>query len=170
MKFDANTPRSELTIQGATFTVPEPFAEGHVVNANEAAALNQLVRENLRNNFASRVQKALEEVEGKVESLNVQELQTELDTYASEYEFGVRRSGVRVPSDPVGREAQKIATALVLAGLKSKGLKKDQLPEGKFEELVESTMAREDVRAAAKTRVEATTQLMGLDLGDAAAA
>ena len=45
----------QIIIQGVTFNVPTPYAEGHVLATNEASALNQLLHENLRNNFASKV-------------------------------------------------------------------------------------------------------------------
>ena len=51
MQFDTDTNRVAVTIAGAEFTVPAPFAEGHTLTAGEAAALNQLTRENVRNSL-----------------------------------------------------------------------------------------------------------------------
>lgn len=99
-----------LTIAGANFNVEDdpaiavgtPMTEGHV------AALQQTRRENLRNNFASRVKDAAGEGQLSDEQRNA--LQTELDQYAAQYQFGVKRSGGgRQPADPVEREAVRLA-------------------------------------------------------------
>lgn len=112
-----------IVIQGLDFNVPTPYAAGHVLAENEASALNQLLHENLRNNFASKVKKAKEEAgDGEVDH---GALQAALDEYASTYSFGVRSvSGIAKPSmDPVRREALKLATEAVRAAIKAKGLK-----------------------------------------------
>ena len=54
-----DTKFSEITIQGMGFAVPIVYAEGHPLTANQAAALNQVLAENLRNNFASKVKEAV---------------------------------------------------------------------------------------------------------------
>lgn len=164
MQISDETPRSDITIQGATFAAPEPYTEGHTLSANEAAALNQLLQENLRNNFAGKVKAALEAVGGAVDKLDIEALQTEFDAYAAEYEFGARRSGTRTPVDPVGREAVRLAKKKINEALKAKGIKADQLPEGKYDEYVAAYAAREDVIAAAKTIVESTKSVSGIDL------
>lgn len=165
MQVTDETPRTEITIQGATFVAPEPYAEGHTLTANEAAAMNQLFHENLRNNFAAKVKAALESVGGAVDQLDQDSLQSEFDAYATSYEFGARRAGTRVPADPVGREAVKIARKMIADALKAKGIKKDQLPEGRYDEMLEQLAKREDVVASAKSVVEATKALSGIDLG-----
>lgn len=129
----------EITIQGYTFTAPIRYAEGHVLTANEAGALNQTFHENLRNNFASKVRGKLEELYGakdettgkivvpedaELSEEQFAELQTEFNAYAEQYEFGARRAGGgRQPSDPVRREAENLAKAAVRQALKSKGIK-----------------------------------------------
>lgn len=98
-----------LTIAGANFEVADdpsivvgtPMTEGHV------SALQQTRRENLRNNFASRVKEAVPEG-GSLPDEARQTLQVELDQYAAQYQFGVKRRE-RSPSDPVEREALRLA-------------------------------------------------------------
>ena len=51
---------STITIAGHAFQAPIKYAEGDTLEANEAGALNQTYHENLRNNFAKRVQEALD--------------------------------------------------------------------------------------------------------------
>lgn len=131
-----DTPQSEITIQGITFTAPEPYESGHVLNENEAAAINQLFHENLRNNFASKVKTAIDAASAASIDVDLDTLQKEFDAYAAGYAFGVRKSGVRVPRDPVAREAQRIARASVMKVLKQHKLKLEDLPEGKMEAMV----------------------------------
>lgn len=49
-----------LTIQGMKFEFEDRYAEGYVLNTGEARALNNLLRENLRNNFSSKLRTARE--------------------------------------------------------------------------------------------------------------
>lgn len=114
MKFTTETARATAKIQGETYTVPQPFAEGQTLTTNEAAALNQVLVENVRNNMASQIKKAKDE--GK--DLPTQ---ADVDKYVEEYEFGARRGGA--PADPVEREALEIAKGLVRDALKNKGYK-----------------------------------------------
>lgn len=169
MNITPDTPRAEITIQGATFQAPEPFEEGHQLNENEAAALNQLLHENLRNNFASKVKDALGEVQGKVDDLDMTALQSEFDKYAEGYEFGVRRTGVRVPKDPVQHEAVKIAGALVRKALAKNKIKVAELPEGKFDELVTKYAQMENVQAAARSAADAKAAAAAIALDGVAA-
>lgn len=165
MQITDETPRTEITIQGTTFIAPEPFTEGHTLNANEAAALNQLLHENLRNNFAGKVKAAIEEAGGSVENIDGAALQAEFDEYAKGYEFGIRRSGPRVPLDPVAREAQKIAKGLIAKKLKANKVKLDDLPEGKLEALVAAVLAANPaIIETARARVEANAGLVGLEI------
>jgi proline dehydrogenase len=109
-----------ITIQGHEFEVPAPYAEGHVLTAGEASALNQTYAENLRNNFAKQVKDA-------GESPDLVDLQAKLDAYANEYEFGVRRSGggTRVVVDAITREAINLAKDAIRAKAKSLNKKID---------------------------------------------
>ena len=95
----------QITIAGSVFNVPVRYEEGHELTANEAAALNQTFHENLRNNFAKRVDSRKEN--GELDSDVKEELQSELDSYADEYEFGGPRGGA--VRDPVMSEAMKMA-------------------------------------------------------------
>ena len=123
-----------VLIQGEMFTIAAPYSPGHVLNANEAAALNQLRAENIRNNFAAKMKKALEDNSGALG-------QEALSAYDAVYQFGIRQSG-KVPQDPVEKEAWKLAEAAVIAALKQRGTKLKELPEGKLDELVEQTLEK----------------------------
>lgn len=109
-----------ITIQGAQFEINEPYSEGHECSANEAAALNQLLAENARNNLAKAVSEGL-----KAEKPH-EEIQTLVTNYVAEYEFGVRRGGARIV-DPVQRMAMSIAKESVKKALLEKGYKNKDL-------------------------------------------
>lgn len=81
---------------------------------------------------------------------------------AALYAGTLRASGER-ETDPVKAEAKKIATGMVTAALKKKGIDKAKLAEGKFAELVKAYAAKPEVMATAKANVEATK---GLDMDD----
>ena len=110
----------QITIAGRTFTVPTPFAEGHVLNANEASALNQTFHENIRNNTA----KKIKEIEDQEQAKAV------VDDYADGYQFGVRSGGGGFRGDPVMTEAMSIAREAVRRGLQKGWLRSHRREEG----------------------------------------
>lgn len=112
--------REDVTISGLTFTLSNPYEEGHVATAGEASQLNQVRHENIRNNFAAKVKEAVE-----AGNPDTAALQAALDAYDSTYQMGVRTrtgGGGRV-ADPVTREARVIAKDALTAALKAKGKK-----------------------------------------------
>src|SRR3954462_13657602 len=115
----SETPRSNITIAGKSFSVPEPYAEGHVLTVNEAATLNQTYAENIRNNMASKVAAAIEAEKADTPvPYDHTAMQTAVDDYVANYEFGVRRG---VTGDPVEREALNAARELVKNAIRTKG-------------------------------------------------
>ncbi len=123
MQLEENTPRKEITIKGVIFSVPAPFAEGHVLKANEANVLNQTLAENLRNNFANTVAAAHEKA-GDGGSVDVEALQAELDAYVTEYDFGVRSSGTGQPKlEPRVRIARDLAKEKIKEKIRASGKK-----------------------------------------------
>lgn len=179
---------SKLTIQGLEFETGEaPYKDGDVINANEAAALNQTWAENLRNNFAGQVKAAREaaaetngffsEVEGKKvfeldkvtdDMLDIEALNTKFAEYVDSYEFGARRAGgTRAPADPVEREAIRIATAKVKELLRAKEIKISEVPKEQLDGLVAQALEKlPAIREQARQTVEAnkSISLEGLSL------
>lgn len=132
MNISESTPTKAVTIGGHTVNIPQPFAEGHPVTANEAHALNQVLVENTRNNMSKRVEQIMKDGG---------DLQSAVSEYVKNYEFGTRSVGVTV-TDPVEREARKMAGDKVKEAIKAKGLKLKQFSDEKFEELVDQTLAK----------------------------
>jgi hypothetical protein len=148
-----STPRRKIQIGGVVLSAPTPYAEGHVLNANEAGAINQTYLENIGNNFRSAVTKAkkfaiLGKSEATAEELKTvtdaqikdfdkslddeafatnfvasQNLQASLDELVANYQMGVRRTSSVEVVDPVTREARGIAKNMLKASLQKKGIK-----------------------------------------------
>lgn len=144
----------QITIQGHEFTAPTPYVEGHALKPNEAKVMNQVLAENLRNNFAAKVKKALNGSETLSEG-QLAELQAAFDEYAASYEFSGESRGPSAPKDPYDAEARKIASALLRTHLAKSNTKVKDLPEGHFDNLVVQLVEkREDIREEAKARVD----------------
>lgn len=171
--------RQSIVIQGYDFTIPAPYGEGHALTANEAAALNQLYAENVRNNSASRIKaaKTAAEEAGSEFSLDTSmvgegddavTLRASIEEYAANYEFGARRTSTKEPVDPVQREAFRIAKELVSTQLSSKGVKIKDLAEGVYDQHVSTVAAMEKVQKLAAKRVKEREALAGedIDLGE----
>lgn len=130
---------AKIKIAGEIFAVPEPYVEGQPLAANEAHALNQLLHENLRNNFAAKVKKAKDGG-----TLDLAALQADLDTYAQGYKFGNRSVGTaRVTLDPVEREARALAKAAIVDTIKAKGKKLKDYTADQITAAVDTLLARE---------------------------
>lgn len=156
--------REDYTIAGKTFSILQPYGEGHVLTAGEASALNQTFAENIRNNFAAKVKEAVE-----ANTFDQEVFQGALDDYQEEYEFGVRRGGGGRTSDPLQAEALNIARDLVRQALVKKGialkdvtgadvtrLAKDLISSGKYPEIM----------TAAQARVAAAQNVTAVELGE----
>lgn len=160
----ADEARDSITIAGETFTVPMPYKEGHVLSANEASALNQTHSENLRNNFASKVKLAKEN-----KTFDLEMLQSELDEYAEEYEFGVRTGGGGRSGDPVMSEAMEIMRDKVRKAIKKSGASLKDFPAKDITarakaEFSKNSPAAQAVLALAKERVEAARSIADVEL------
>jgi hypothetical protein len=155
----------QFTIQGLQFSTAAKYAEGHALTAAEAAALNQTRIENLRNNFASEIKAKIEEAGVETGDQLSQEIQDELqasfETFAAEYEFSERKAGSpRQAMDPVAREANRIATQMLLEHLKAKNIKRADLDEGVFDGWVKQVLDKKpEITAEAKRRVEEASKV-----------
>lgn len=181
MQFDDNTPRSQIVVAGASLTIARPFAEGHQLTANEANAMNQLLAENARNNFASTVQRAIceavgadkwsdlsaEQKESGAANVDTGALQGQFDSYVGTYEFGVRSSGGGQPADPVEREALRVAKDAVIRSLKAKGYNIKEVKAAQITELAKQALADDEkgkkLRTIAKKIVDTANSVVDVD-------
>ena len=143
---------ASLEIEKLTFQVEDPYAEGQSLTALEAAALNGLRRENLRNNFRKRVQAAAKAEGGLTDGVKAR-LAAEFSEYAEAYEFAGRRGpGASRTRDPIEAEARKIARATVHEHLKKKGL---EATKEQVDDLIGQYLDKfPQIREAAARRVE----------------
>lgn len=178
------TPRASLTIQGMEFSYPTPYKPGpYELSEGEASTLNQVLGENLRNNFAAKIKAKKEQlveayrkqnglgedapVEIGNDALDKNELDTEFAQYAADYEFGVRAQGTgpRVPVDPIEREAFNMAKTVIRNALKDKNIKISSVTDEQMEGLIKSLLDRQpQIREEAKRRVDATSSMAAGDL------
>jgi hypothetical protein len=165
----ANEAYDQITIQGHTFRVPIRYAAGHQLNEGEAGALNQTLHENLRNNFAKKVS------EGVEAGVGLDVLQSQLDDYANDYQFGVRTGGGGFRGDPVMTLAMNTARELVRNAIKKKNLDADEWPASRVSQAARAlleqqgengkivSMARKQVEAerdAAKEAMDSVSELL----------
>ena len=166
MQVDNSTPTKEITIKGLTFVVPAPFAEGHVLKANEADVLNQTLGENLRNNFAGTVAKAVEAA-GSVEAVDKAALQKELNAYVVSYEFGIRRTGSSKPKvEPRVKIALRLATEKVKAAIRAKGKKVTEFSAEKIAAFAEALLEKDPSFYAEADRQLKASQKVAADAID----
>lgn len=139
-----------ITIAGIQFTVPQPYAAGHTVTEGEAAALNQTFAENIRNNMAKKVK------DGSADQAAITE-------YAAGYTFTVAGVGASTSArvtDPVEREARRLAKVYITGVLKERGttIKKyygdDEAGLAKLEEKITELMAKDAIWKEAEKEVK----------------
>lgn len=160
--------RNTIKVAGVNLTVPAPFVEGHVLRPNEAAVLNQTYSENLRNNFASTVKKAIEEAKG-IANVDVSALQEQMDKYIQTYDFGVRSSGGGSRSlNPIEREAMNIARSKVRSALKKTGKNVKDYTAEQINKLAEQAVEKYPQLMEQAKKIVALREAVGnesLDLG-----
>lgn len=149
-------------INGESFEISQPYAEGHVMTAAEAKALNQTRSENIGNNLRSAVADAIKKRD-EGDPTDFQGLAALVAKYDSEYTFALGGSGPSTRKlDPVEREARSIANDIIKADLAAKGRKLSQVPDGltkeeweaKVEAIREELMQRDNVLKLARDNVK----------------
>jgi hypothetical protein len=158
-----------ITIAGHVFNVPDRYQDGYELNANEAAALNQTFHENLRNNFAKKVEDKKANGAPIDDDDVLAALQADLDKYAEEYEFGVR-SGAGGVRDPVLSEAMRIAKDKIREHLKRKGIKLKDVEAPKITEAARKLIEKNpEIMELAKARVQEAQMAAAESLDDVVA-
>lgn len=143
--------------QKLEFQVPQPYSEGHKINAVEANVLNQTMAENIGNNFRARVQATLTGAEG---AMSESDLRAAFDDYASKYEFTLASAGGgRSTMTPLERECRKLAKGIVTALLTKEGRKVKEVEKEAFEAEVARYAATEPVQKAAAKNLKAADAL-----------
>lgn len=79
-----------LQVRQHKFEISREYAEGHVCTSAEAAALNQAMMENIRDNVYSWVNKSVDEY-GVLTAERHEALQARINSYAEKYTFKTRK-------------------------------------------------------------------------------
>lgn len=164
MIINTDTPKTAAAAAGKVLNFPQPFAEGYALTGNEAAGLNQLLIENLRNNLVGRMKKAADAGTPWDEV----KAQAELDSYSLSYQFGVRMGGGK-SLDPVQRISEELAEDMIKTALKAKNVKINSVSAEKMDELIAGVLAKDaasggDLRKEAERRVKNEAKLAQLAL------
>jgi len=152
-----------ITVQKVLVEVSQPYAEGHTITAAEAAALNQVRAENLRNNTAPKI-KELVQKHGDAEKAQ-KEAQKLVSEYDKTYEFSLSSGGGRSSMDPLEREARTIAKAYITAKIKEQGMTQKEYKEQKGDDAitkrVDELWQHEKVIELARKRLAEKEELVG---------
>jgi hypothetical protein len=155
-----------IVIQGESFDISTPYAEGHALTEIEAKVLNQVRCENVRNNQAKAIKEAKE-----AGTFDLATAQSAVAEYDSAYEFSAGRVGGSTRTmDPIEREAKKIAREAIKAQLAAQGRKLGDVDKDKLAAAIATAMENADILKLAKKRVadqqkllEATVDLIGVE-------
>ena len=146
---------SAVTIQGESFTLPDPFAEGHVLSAPEAAKLNQTLHEQIRVNFNAKVKAAKAGA-----TFDHGAFQTQIDSATASFQFGTRaRRGSK--NDPIAREALRLAIDSIGAHLRKAGKKPSDYSN--IKEMAAELVASDPAFTAKATEIVADRQSAGAE-------
>jgi hypothetical protein len=140
-------------IDGVSYDITAPYAEGHVLTAIEAKVLNQVRAENIGNN-----------VRAKVKELHSAKRLEDAKTYVYDadksYAFTAGAAAAR-KLEPIEREARAIAKSAIVEHLAKTGRKISVAPAGetaeswdeKIENQIETLSQREDIVLLARRRL-----------------
>jgi len=99
-----------IRVKQHDFHLPCRFATGHVCTEAEAAALQQMFAENIRNNIDSWVHKAIAQSGRRIlTQAQHDDLQARVWDYASEYQFKVRAAPKATARTPVEQAIDELA-------------------------------------------------------------
>lgn len=156
------------------FDIPLRYGEGHTVNAAEANVLNQIMRENIGNNWRDKVKAT---IAGEKDALSESELRAKIDEYVSGYQFNMAGAGAgRETLTPLERECRKLAKAAVIYMLAQpsdaypKGRKQKDVPAEVFDGEVARIAATDKVITIATKNLKTAEKQMNDLISDAAIA
>lgn len=149
-------PRQQIsiTIQGYSFSLIAPYIDGQVINDIEAGVLNREWTNGVRANIADKIKEEIRSLGDSISNTDIQRLQLELQHYADDYSFKALIQNRN--SDPIVREAYKIAKTALDTKLNAKGISKQQFGDAKYEQTISSLMNNPQVVAQATERVKLT--------------
>lgn len=161
-------PKTKI-IDGESFTITQPYSEGHICTAAEAKALNQVRSENIGNNLRSAIKEARDKRDAG-DTKDWDGLADLVAKYDSEYTFAMGGGGGGARKmDPIEREAYTLAKEYIKGHLAETGRKINVTPEGmtddEWKEKVEANIERvagsDEILKLAKKRVGEKQKIHG---------
>lgn len=152
-----------IRIQQHDFSFPERFSTGHVLSEGEAAALNQMLAENVRNNVSGWVNKTLQSLHVTVlPTQSHNHLQDRIADYAARYQFR-RRERSRTPS-PIEAAADEIAQQQAETEMQQQGYAPNsEETKARFRQLRNDPAVLEQARSlVVRRQASATAHLKGV--------
>jgi len=138
---------------GISVNVAQPFVEGHVLTALEAEKLNHVLADSIRTSLMSKLKRLLKS--GEVDAASAG---ADFQSYADSYSFVVRSP--KAASDPIMKEAQKIAKDQVYAAIRSKGGNPSDYTSEQIAEYVSKVLQnRPEIREEAERRINSTREM-----------
>ena len=157
--------RANITIAGTSFTVDQPYDEGHTVNAAEAKALNQTRKEAIANNLRSQITSIKKEdgatdEEGNLTGDALQRAEQIVADYNREYAISLTNTGGS-RKDPVEKEAYALAKNAIHAKIKESGKSPKDVDQEALAAKIEEVATSDKVMAMAKKRVKERQSIAG---------
>ena len=100
---------TSTSIYGIKFELSAPYSEGHALTEAEANVLNQVRRENIANNMRGKIKDVIEQAGGELSDEQVTALQSKMTEYDGSYVIELRQPAAPRVTDPVEKEARKLA-------------------------------------------------------------
>jgi hypothetical protein len=145
---------------GVSVSVPQPYAEGHVLSSLEADKLNHVLADNIRTSLTAKLKRL-----AGAEGFDPEAVAADFQSYADAYTFVVRSP--RVATDPIEKEANKIAKEQVFAAIRRKGGNPtDYSAEQLSEYIAKVRQHKPEILDEAKRRIESSRQMAGDLLSD----
>lgn len=145
----------EVTISGRHFNLEPRYVAGPTeLTEGEARALNQLLKENIRNNFAAQL-KILESTGANNDTIN-----QAFVTYSDQYKFSDRASE-RAPADKLSQMVRSMATDIIKVACEKNGVKYKDIPEETLQAALEAVLSTQGatLRAEAERRLATVSNI-----------
>ena len=138
-------------------SVQEPYTEGYVLTAIEAAKLNQVYADGIRSSLMHKIKKIGDETS----RASIGEFQN----FADSYSFAERTA--KAPVDPVTKEANKIAKEQVFAAIRKKGGNPADYSSDQISDYVTKVLAHKpEIMKEAARRIDSSRKIAGDLLDD----
>lgn len=151
----------KITIKGHVFDVPVHYIAGHVLDENEASALDSLRRENIKANLVNVISKMIDD------KASDDAVEMAFRQYYNTYHFATPRTETQKPS-AIDVEARRFAKSALLKALRSQKIDpyKD-LAEGELEGRIDAMLAANpSIRESAAKRVAELQEIAREALGE----